>query len=216
MQDKITFYYSPQTRARSVASLLDELNAPHDLHVLNMKAGENRQPAFMAINPLGKVPAIRHGDAVVTEQVAIHIYLGDLFPEAGLTPALKDPLRGPYLRWMAYYAACFEPAIVDAYMKREPAPEMMSPYGTYDQVMEIIRQQLSKGDYLLGDQFTVADVLWGTGIWWTLQFGLIPKFPEFEAYAARVSKRPSFTRAAERDVTLGAEHEAVAAASSRG
>ncbi|SHM04847.1 glutathione S-transferase family protein [Roseibium suaedae] len=216
MQDTITFYYSPQTRARSVAMLLDELQAPHELHVLNMKAGENRQPPFLAINPLGKVPTIRHGDAVVTEQLAIHIYLGDLFPQAGLTPAITDPLRGPYLRWMAYFGACFEPALIDAYLKREPAHEAMSPYGTYDQVIEVIRAQLAKGDYLLGDTFTVADVLWGTGIGWTLQFGLIPKLPEFEAYARRVSERPSYKRISEMDAAYAAEHEAALAAASAG
>ncbi len=211
MPDRITFYYSPQTRARSVMVLLDELSAPHDLHVLNMKAGEQRQPEFLGINPLGKVPAIRHGDAVITEQVAIHIYLGDLFPEAGLTPAIDDPLRGPYLRWLVHYAACFEPAVVDKFMKREPAPESQSPYGTYDQVVDLLRAQLAKGPYMLGDRFTVADVLWGTALYWTLQFGIVPDYPEFEDYAARMSERPAFKRAMERDAEIAAEHEAAVA-----
>ncbi len=208
MQDKITFYYAPQTRARSVMVLLDELNAPHDLHILNMKAGEQRQPEFLDINPLGKVPTIRHGEAVVTEQVAIHIYLGDLFAEAGLTPAIDDPLRGPYLRWLVYYAACFEPAVVDRFMKRDPAPETQSPYGTDDQVMDMLRAQLAKGPYMLGDRFTVADVLWGTALYWTLQFGIVPDYPEFKDYAARMSERPAFKRAAEKDAAIAAEHEA--------
>lgn len=211
MPDRIIFYYSPQTRARSVMVLLDELNAPHDLHVLNMKAGEQRQPEFLGINPLGKVPTIRHGDAVITEQVAIHIYLGDLFPEAGLTPAIDDPLRGPYLRWLVYYAACFEPAVVDKFMKREPAPESQSPYGTYDQVMDLLRAQLAKGPYMLGDRFTVADVLWGTALYWTLQFGIVPDYPELKDYAARMSERPAFKRAMERDMELAAEHETAVA-----
>ena len=94
-KDRITLYYSPQTRATGTRVLLEELGAPYDLHVLNMKAGEQRQPAYLAVNPLGKVPVIRHGEALVTEQVAIYIYLADLFPEAGLTPALDDPSRGP-------------------------------------------------------------------------------------------------------------------------
>ena len=121
-KDRITLYYSPQSRATGTRVLLEELGAPYDLHVLNMKAGEQRQPAYLAINPLGKVPAIRHGEALVTEQVAIYIYLADLFPEAGLTPALDDPSRGPYLRWIAYYGSSFEPALIDKFMKREPAP----------------------------------------------------------------------------------------------
>ena len=121
-KDRITLYYSPQTRATGARVLLEELGAPYDLHVLNMKAGEQRQPAYLAINPLGKVPVIRHGEALVTEQVAIYIHLADLFPEAGLTPALDDPCRGPYLRWIAYYGSSFEPALIDKFMKREPAP----------------------------------------------------------------------------------------------
>src|SRR3954469_13350421 len=103
--DRITLYYSPQSRALGTRVLLEELGAPYDLHVLNMKAGEQRKPAYLAINPLGKVPAIRHRGALVTEQVAIFVYLADLFPEAGLTPALDDVRRGPYLRWLAYYGA---------------------------------------------------------------------------------------------------------------
>ena len=99
--DPVTLFYSPQTRATGARVLLEELGAPYDLHVVNMKAGEQHQPAYLAINPLGKVPAIRHGQALVTEQVAITIYLADLFPQAGLTPALDDNRRGPYLRWIA-------------------------------------------------------------------------------------------------------------------
>ena len=115
--DRITLYYSPQTRATGTRVLLEELGAPYDLHVLNMKAGEQRRPAYLAVNPLGKVPAIRHGEALVTEQVAIYIYLADLFPQAGLAPALDDVRRGPYLRWIAFYGSCFEPALTDRAMK---------------------------------------------------------------------------------------------------
>ena len=116
--NRITLYYSPQSRATGTRVLLEELGAPYDLHVLNVKAGEQRKSAYLAINPHGKVPAIRHGDALVTEQVAITIYLADLFPEAGLTPALNDSLRGPYLRWIAYYGSSFEPALIDKFMIR--------------------------------------------------------------------------------------------------
>ncbi len=216
MQNKITFYYAPQTRASSTLVLFEELGAPCDLHVLNMKAGEQRQPEFLAINPLGKVPAIRHGDEVVTEQVAIHILLGDLFPEAGMTPAVTDRLRGPYLRWLVYYAACFEPAVVDRFMKREPAPESQSPYGTYEQVMEILRKQLAKGPYILGDTFTVADSLWGTALHWTLAFEIVPDFPEFRSYMERITQRPAFIAAMEKDAAFAAQHEAEVEAAKAG
>ncbi len=102
---RVTLYHSPNTRSTGALILLEELGAPYDLHVLNMKAGEQRQPAYLAVNPMGKVPALKHGDALVTEQVAVYLYLADLFPEAGLAPPIGDPLRGPYLRWMVFYAA---------------------------------------------------------------------------------------------------------------
>ena len=173
--DRITLYYSPQSRATGTRVLLEELGAPYDLHVLNMKAGEQRQPAYLAINPLGKVPAIRHGEALVTEQVAIYIYLADLFPEAGLTPALDDPSRGPYLRWIAYYGSSFEPALIDKFMKREPAPPTQSPYSDYDTMLGALEAQLSKGPYLLGERMTAADILWGVAFSWTMMFGLVPR-----------------------------------------
>jgi glutathione S-transferase len=162
------------------------------------------------------VPAIRHGDEVVTEQVAIHILLGDLFPEAGMTPAVTDRLRGPYLRWLVYYAACFEPAVVDRFMKREPAPESQSPYGTYEQVMEILRKQLAKGPYILGDTFTVADSLWGTALHWTLAFEIVPDFPEFRSYMERITQRPAFIAAMEKDAAFAAQHEAEVEAAKAG
>src|SRR5580698_4431329 len=104
----IILYHAPQTRSTGALILLEELGAPYALHVLNMKAGEQRQPAYLAINPMGKVPAVRDGDAVVTEQVAIFIHLADRFPEKQLAPAIGDPLRGPYLRWLAFYGSSFE------------------------------------------------------------------------------------------------------------
>ena len=115
----ITLFHSPQTRSCGALALLEELRAPYTLHALNMKAGEQRQSAYLSLNPMGKVPAILHGDVLITEQVAIGIYLADLFPEAGITPAIGDALRGPYLRWYVFYAACFEPAVVDKAMNRQ-------------------------------------------------------------------------------------------------
>ena len=113
---------------------------------------------------MGKVPAILHRGELVTEQVAIFIYLADLFPQAGLAPALDDRLRGPYLRWMAYYGSSFEPAVVDRALKREPGPLNMVPYGDYDTMLKTVTDQLAKGPYLLGERMTAADVLWGTAL----------------------------------------------------
>jgi glutathione S-transferase len=160
---QVTFFHSPNTRSTGALVLLDELGADYKLHALNMKAGEQRKPEYLAINPMGKVPAIRHGDALVTEQAAVFMYLADLYPEAGLAPAMGDPLRGPYLRWMVYYGSCFEPAVVDKAMKREPAPPSTCPYGDYDSMLKTLTDQLEKGPYLLGEKFTAADVQAGAG-----------------------------------------------------
>jgi glutathione S-transferase len=203
---RITLYYSPQSRATGARILLEELGAPYDLHVLNMKAGEQRQPAYLAVNPLGKVPAIRHGKALVTEQVAIYIYLADLFPRAGLTPALDDIRRGPYLRWIAYYGSSFEPALIDKFMNREPAPVTQSPYSDYDSMLGALEAQLSKGPYLLGERTTAADILWGVAFSWTMMFGLVPKKDVFVRYAERITQRPAFQRISAADDEMAARH----------
>ena len=116
---KLTLYHSPHTRSMGAFALLEELGVPYELKIVNVRAKETRNPEYLAINPIGKVPAITHGDALITEQVAISIYLADYFPDAKLAPALTDPQRGPYLRWMAFYGACFEPAVMDKAMGRD-------------------------------------------------------------------------------------------------
>jgi glutathione S-transferase len=153
---------------------------------------------------MGKVPALRHGDALITEQVAIYLYLGDLFPEAKLAPPLGDPLRGPYLRWMVFYAACFEPAVADRALKREPGQQMMSPYGDYDTMLTTLTAQLARGTYILGEHFCAADVLWGTALMWTTMFKLVPETSEISEYVARIAARPAVARMRARDAELAA------------
>jgi glutathione S-transferase len=205
--DAITLFHSPNSRSVGTLILLEELGAPYQLHVLNMQAGEQRQPAYLAVNPMGKVPAILHGDVLVTEQVAISLYLADLFPQAGLAPALGDRQRGPYLRWMAFYGACFEPAMVDKAMKREPGPPMMSPYGDFATVMSTLTGQLEAGPYILGQNFTAADVLWGTALQWMTAFGLVPETPIIKAYVERMSTRPAALRVKQQNEALAAQHK---------
>lgn len=114
----LILYHSPRSRSAGARMLLEELNADYELHAFDLSAGQHHEPAYRAINPLGKVPALRHGDVVVTEQAAVYLYAAELYPEAGLAPATGDPLRGSYLRWMVFYGSCFEPAIVDRSMNR--------------------------------------------------------------------------------------------------
>jgi len=205
---KVTLFHSPNTRSSGALTLLEELGADFDLHVLNMKADEQRAPGYLAVNPMGKVPAVKHGEALITEQVAIFIYLADLYPEAGLAPAIGDPLRGPYLRWLAFYGSCFEPALIDRAQKREPAPRGMSPYGDYDTTLKTLTDQLAKGPWLLGDRFTAADVLWGTALTWTTAFKLVPLSPEIKSYLDRWNARPSVARVKARDAALAATQAA--------
>lgn len=209
---ELILYHSPNTRSTGTRILLAELGAPYELRAVNMKAGEHRSPAFMAVNPLGKVPAIVHDGALITEQPAIYLYLADLFPKAGLAPAIGDPQRGPYLRWLVYYGSCFEPAVVDRAMKREPAPQGISPYGTFEEMLEVLAAALRRGPWLLGDRFSAADLLWGTALRWMRIFELVPALPEIERYVAAVCGRPSFAAVAEQEAALAAAHEAAATA----
>ena len=206
----ITLFHSPQTRSSATLALLEELGVPYELKILNMKAGEQRRPDYLAINPMGKVPAILDGDVLVTEQVAIVIHLADRFSEVGLAPALGDPRRGAYLRWLAFYAGCFEPAVMDRFLKHTP-PADQSIYRDFDTMLDILEAQLAKGPYLLGDQFTAADILWGGSLRWTMMFGIVPQRPVFSAYADRIGARAAVQKIDALDATLAAEHEAAVA-----
>lgn len=203
----LTLFYAPQTRATGVRILLEELAAPYELHVLNRHAGENHAPDYLAINPLGKVPAISHDGAIVTEQVAIYTYLADAFPERGLAPRIGDADRGPYLRWMAFYGSAFEPAMVDKAMQREPGQRAMSPYGDYDAVVDAVAAQLGHGPFMLGERFSALDILWGTALGWMLQFKMLPDRPVFTAFAGRITGRASFRKVTEEDAALAAMHQ---------
>jgi glutathione S-transferase len=205
--DTITIFHSPQSRSSGALTLLEELGAPYRLHVLNMKAGEQRRPEYLAVNPLGKVPAILHRGALVTEQVAIFIYLADLFPNAALAPAIGDVRRGPYLRWLVYYASCYEPALVDRAMQREPAPHATSPYGTFDTMLESVVSQIRERPFLLGETISAADILWGNALNWGVMFKLVPEEKAIADYVARIVQRPAAIKVATMDSELAAEHQ---------
>ena len=209
---RVIFYHSPRTRSSGTLALLEELGADYELLVLNMKTGEQRQPAYLAINPMGKVPAIVHDGALVTEQAAVYLYLADLYPEAGLTPAIGDPLRGPFLRWLAFYGSSFEPALMDRALKREPASPSSSPYGDFDTMLKTLTDQLAKAPYILGERFTAADVLWGTALRWTTMFKLVPQTPVVTDYVARVVSRAAIVRAGKKDEELAAAQATATAA----
>lgn len=205
MDRKVTLYYTPKTRATGALCLVEELGADCDLVVLNMKTGEHRKPDYLAVNPMGKVPALVHGGQLVTEQAAIYMYLADLYGDKGLAPAIGDPRRGPYLRWMVFYGSAFEPAVVDRAQKRDPAPQGMSPYGTYEETLKTVTDQLGKAPYLLGDTFQACDMLWGMALGWTVKFGIVEPTPVITSYMDRVIARPSVQKVMKIDADLAAK-----------
>lgn len=208
MNRKIVFYHAPNSRSGGTFALLEELSADYELQLINLKAGESRRPEYRLINPMGKVPAIQHGDVLITEQPAVFMYLADLYAEAGLAPAVDDPLRGAYLRWLVFYGSCFEPALVDRSLQRDPAPPSTSPYGTWDDVLGALELQLAKGPYMLGERFTAVDVLWGGALHWAILFKLVPETPQFHAYVDRVITRPAMQRVAAMDAEFLAQQAA--------
>lgn len=193
--DRITFHYAPHSRAFGTRYLLEELGVPYDLHAIDIRMGDQLKPEYLAINPMGKVPAISHRGVVVTEQAAIALYLGDIFPEAELAPALGDPSRGSYLRWMVFYGSAFEPALVDHAMKRPPLPRNNSPYADYETVVSLVNAHMkSVAPFWLGEHFSAADALWGSALAWVTGFGIFEKTPEIVTYLERITSRPAFRK----------------------
>jgi glutathione S-transferase len=203
MSDDLVFYTNPMSRGRIVHWMLEEVGAPYRTEVLEY-ASSMKSPEYLAINPMGKVPAIRHGDVVVTEGGAICAYLADAFPEAGLAPAIGDKRRGTYFRWLFFAAGPIEAAVSARSMGWEAAPEKsrMLGWGSYADVMNAIEGAVTDREYLLGDRFSAADVYFGSHVIWGMGFGGIEKRPALEAYAARLQARPASKRAAEIDDAL--------------
>lgn len=201
----LVFFHNPYSRASTTRALLEELGAEFELCTIDFRHNEQLSPEYLAINPMGKVPAIRHNGAVVTETVAIFIYLADLYPQAGLAPGLDDPDRGPYLRWLVFYAACFEPALGDRAMQREAPPRMQSAYGDYDSTLKTLHDQLASAPWLLGERFSAADVLWGNALRYATQFNLVEKTPVIADYIERVTTRPGQKRADAANQALAVE-----------
>jgi glutathione S-transferase len=177
--------------------MLEEIGQPYRAEYLGYD-GSLKTPEFLAMNPMGKVPTLRHGDVVVTECAAICAYLADVFPQAGLAPPPGSTARGPYYRWLFFAAGPTEAAITNRMFGFEvPAAKQMSiGYGSFAAVMDTMEAAVSGGDYLAGNAFSAADVYFGSQIGFGLRFGTIEKRPAFEAYWARIATRPAAVRAA--------------------
>ena len=208
MSGKIILHHAAPSRSSTALFMLEEIGAPYELRVLDLKAGDQLKPAFLAINPMGKVPTIEHDGAVVTEVGAICTYLADAFPAAGLAPPVGDPLRGAYLRWMFFQGNCLEPAIVDHALKREPGNRAMMPYGDYETTVGVVEKAIEKGPWFLGERYSAADVYVGSAISWGLQFKLLPERDAFKRYVERLHRRPAHARAIAIDGKIAASKTA--------
>ena len=203
MTETLTFYTNPMSRGRIVRWMLEEAGEPYETVLLDygttMKA-----PEYLAVNPMGKVPAIRHGETVVTEAAAICAYLADMFPAKHLAPPPGDARRGTYYRWMFFAAGPLEAAVTGKSLGLLAPPDKagMAGYGTFEDVVDTLVQALQGREYLCGDQFTAADVYVGSQIGWGMMFGTIDKSPAFADYVGRLQSRPAAVRAREIDDAL--------------
>ena len=208
MSDELVFYTNPMSRARIVRWMLEEVGEPYRTELLDFGPAM-KSPDYLAINPLGKVPAIRHGDTVVTEAAAICAYLADAFAEVGLAPPLTSRLRGPYYRWLFFGAGPIEAAVSNRALGFVVPKERegMMGCGRYENVLGAIEGAVSGREYLVGDCFSAADVYIGSHLGFGMRFGTIEKRPEFERYVERLMARPAARRAREIDDALVAERQ---------
>ena len=203
--DKIIFHHAPMSRSNIVHWMFEELNVPYELHALSLERSEQRKPDYLAINPMGKVPAISHRGVIITEAAAICAYLADEFPAAKLAPAIGDPRRGIYLKWLFFSPTCLEQAMIDKGNNRPPVPARMSSYGDYDTVMDTVGQAVAKGPYVLGEQFTAADVVLGSCLQYGTMIKALPERQDFMAYLGRLRQRPALQRSFAKNQALYAE-----------
>ncbi len=203
MAEELVLYTNPRSRGRIARWMLEEVGQPYRTEVLDFGT-TMKAPAYLAINPMGKVPTVAHGNAVVTECAAICAYLADAFPQAGLAPPPGDRLRAPYYRWMFFTAGPVEFAVSNKAIGFTVPPERepMMGYGNVDRALRTLETAVSQADYVVGDKFTAADVYVGSHLAFGMMFGTIDKRPAFERYVARLSGRPAYKRARELDDAL--------------
>lgn len=207
MAANLTFYTNPMSRGQIARWMLEETGAPYETVVLSYE-GDMQDPDYLAINPMGKVPAIVHNGEVVTEAAAICAYLADAFPEFSLAPPTKN--RATYYRWLFFAAGPVEAAVTNRALGFEVNEDRsrMAGYGSFDRAIDTLEKAVSCSAWLCGDQFTAADVYVGSQVDWGLMFKSIPTRPVFEAYAARLRERPAYQRAKAIDTDLIAKMQA--------
>lgn len=200
---EITLYTHPMSHGRIVRWLLEEIGTPYRVEVVDLDS-DFRTPAFLALNPMGKVPVLTHGDAVISECAAICAYLADAFADAGLAPPPGSPARGAYYRWLFFAAGPLDTATMLGSMGFVPPPEsaQRAPWGTLDRVIDTLEATLAEREWLAGDRFSAADIYLGSLVDWGVRFGTLPALDSFDAYRQRLNDRPAAIRAQNLDDKL--------------
>ena len=201
MTDPIIFYTNPMSRGQIVRWMLEEVGAAYEQKILDY-ASSMKGKEYLAINPMGKVPAIVHDGKVVTECAAICAYLAEAFPQAGLAPLPEE--KADYYRWLFFAAGPVESAITNNALglQTDEKTSRMAGYGTLEATIDTLEKAVGDGPFICGERFTAADVYVGAQVDWGLSFKTIPSRPAFENYAARLRERPAYKKQKEIDNAL--------------
>jgi len=199
----LKLYHAVPSRSMIVRWLLEEIGEPYDIELLDLRAGDHKKPGYLAVNPLGRVPALRHRDVVVTETAAICTYLADAFPQARLAVPIESPLRGPYLRWILFASATTEPAVLWRALGKAVANAEYKPFSEIEEVAAVLCDALRGRSFVVGDRFTAADVMLGAIVMWGMTiYRVLPEHAELVAYWQGLEKRPAWQRASAADAAL--------------
>lgn len=188
-------YWAPRTRSFTALWMMEEAGQPYERILIDMSVNAQKSADYLAINPMGKVPALKDGEATMAEAAAICAYVAERYPQAKLAPPLGDPRRAKYLYWLFYAPTCIEPAIMQLYTKMQ-VPSMMAGWGEATQVFDVLDAAAEKGPWILGEEFSAADVAICSGLNFAIKiFKMVPTRPSFDRYIERCSARPAFQRA---------------------
>jgi glutathione S-transferase len=188
-------YWSPRSRSFTTLWLLEETGQPYEKVLIDISTGAQKTPEFLAVNPMGKVPALQDGDVAIAESAAICAYVAERIPEAKLAPPFGDPTRGKYLQWLFFAPSCIEPALIQIFTKLE-VPTSTAAWGSAAQVFDVLDQALATGPWILGEAFSAADIVIGSGLNFAIrQFKMVPSRPAFDRYLDACAARPAFQRA---------------------
>jgi glutathione S-transferase len=201
----LTLYHHPFSRAANVIWMLEEVGVPYELRFVDLLAGKHKVPEILALNPMGKLPILTDGTAVVTESAAIGLYLADRYAAGRLAPRLDDPQRGTYLRWSFFAPGVIEPGLM-AKAAGWPYKEGQAGWGNHESMLQAMQAALTDREYLLGKEFSMADIIFGGTVRFMLQFKMLEPLPVFAAYAERLGARPGLKRADARNASVIEEH----------